>query len=107
MGANGAKENQWLRLRFSEISQAELIGAKVTVREPGANLTLGTRWIHSDHSYKSSGALDAHFGLGKVNKVDIEVVLPSRQRISIKSVSTSQFLDINMKTSKSSPVFAR
>jgi hypothetical protein len=107
MGANGAKENQWLRLRFSEISQAELIGAKVTVREPGANLTLGTRWIHSDHSYKSSGALDAHFGLGKVNKVDIEVVLPSRQRISIKSVSTSQFLDINMKTSKSSPVLAR
>jgi hypothetical protein len=105
-GANGAKENHWLRLRFSEVNQAELIGAQVTVRERGTNKILGTRWIHSDHSYKSSGALEAHFGLGKVNKVDIEVVLPNRQRTSIKSVSASQFLDINMKTSKSSPVVA-
>lgn len=99
-GANGAKENHWLRLRFSEIGQAELIGAKVTVREPGTNKILGTRWIHSDHSYKSSGALDAHFGLGQRKKVDIEVVLPSKQRTMMKSISTNQFLDVNMKTNQ-------
>ena len=106
-GANGAKENQWLRLRFSEINPAELIGAKVTVRSPGTDKILGTRWIHSDHSYKSSGALEAHIGLGKVNKVDLEIVLPNRQRVLAKSVNANQFLDMNMKTQKSNVVVVR
>jgi hypothetical protein len=81
--------------------------AKVTVRSPGTDKILGTRWIHSDHSYKSSGALEAHFGLGKVNKVDLEVVLPSRQRILTKSVTANQFLDMNMKTQKTTVVVLR
>jgi hypothetical protein len=33
------------------------------------------RWIHSNHSYKSGGALDAHFGLGKETSADITVKL--------------------------------
>jgi len=33
------------------------------------------RWIHSNHSYKSGGALDAHFSLGEAVKVDVVVTL--------------------------------
>jgi len=33
------------------------------------------RWIHSNHTYKSGGALDAHFGLGKATTADATVKL--------------------------------
>jgi hypothetical protein len=33
------------------------------------------RWIHSNHSYKSGGALDAHFGLGQATSADLKVTL--------------------------------
>jgi hypothetical protein len=81
--------------------------AKVIVRSAGNACIFGTLWIRSDHRYKSSGALEAHFGLGKVNKVDLEVVLPSRQRIFTKSVTANQFLDMNMKTQKTTVVVVR
>ncbi len=34
------------------------------------------RRIHSSHSHKNGGALKAHFGLGKQDKVDVTVALP-------------------------------
>ncbi|MDH4387347.1 MAG: ASPIC/UnbV domain-containing protein [Fimbriimonas sp.] len=79
----------------------------MTVRSSGTDKILGTQWIHSDHSYKSSGALEAHFGLDEVNKVDLEIVLPNRQRVLAKSVNANQFLDMNMKTQKSNVVVVR
>ena len=36
---------------------------------------LGTQRIHSNHSYKSGGALEAHFGLGKATSVDLSATL--------------------------------
>jgi len=59
-GLHGAKENHWLRLRFSGVKDAELIGARVEVSARGMRQY---RWIHANHSYKSGGALEAHFGL--------------------------------------------
>jgi hypothetical protein len=41
------------------------------------------RWIHSSHTYKSGGALDAHFGLGKATIADVTVkLLDGRTRTS-------------------------
>jgi hypothetical protein len=79
-GAHRAKENHWLRLRFSGVSHADLIGARVEAREPATGRLLSTRWVHPNHSYKSGGALEVHFGLGKHDRVTVSVVLPSWQR---------------------------
>jgi hypothetical protein len=72
-GEHGAKANHWLRLLFTGVRDAELIGAKVELVAGGQKQY---RWIHSNHSYKSGGALDAHFGLGKHDKADVVVTLP-------------------------------
>ncbi|MBM4089766.1 MAG: hypothetical protein FJ276_10110 [Planctomycetes bacterium] len=105
-GQQGARQNHWLRLRFSGIKDAELIGARIELLECGdlsplslAPDSAGTdplggsspretqsgdksphskkqyRWIHSNHSYKSGGALEAHFGLGKTTSADVKVTL--------------------------------
>ena len=71
-GAHGARANHWLRLRFSGIKDAELIGGRVELTADGQKQY---RWIHSNHSYKSGGALDAHFGLGKATSADMKVTL--------------------------------
>jgi hypothetical protein len=71
-GERGAQQNHWLRLRISDVPHAELIGARVEVFAGG---TKQYRWIHSNHTYKSGGALDAHFGLGKANSAEVTVKL--------------------------------
>ena len=96
-GAHGARENHWLRLRFKGLSDAELIGARVEVSAEGMQQT---RWIHSNHSYKSGGALDAHFGLGKQNKVDVKVTLLSGKQVTLTDVKADQFAELDLKRSK-------
>jgi hypothetical protein len=71
-GGHGGKENHWLHLTFTGISHAELIGARIELTADGRKQF---RWIHTNHSYKSGGALDAHFGLGKATTADVKVTL--------------------------------
>jgi hypothetical protein len=71
-GGHGAKQNHWLHFTFFGLKDAELIGARVELAAAGKKQY---RWIHSNHSYKSGGALDAHFGLGKVTTADVSVKL--------------------------------
>jgi len=59
-GLYGARENHWLRLRFSGVKDAELIGARVEVTIHGMKQY---RWVHTDQSYKSGSALEVHWGL--------------------------------------------
>ena len=99
-GLHGARENHWLRLRFSGVKDAELIGARVEVTAPGKKQY---RWIHANHSYKSGGALEAHFGLGKQTKVDVKVTLPSGKTATFAGVKADQFLDLNPTTGKCAP----
>jgi hypothetical protein len=121
-GAHGAKDNHWLRLRFSGLKDAELIGARVEVcavgadvRRPSADSTTTPslltsaptrqyRWIHSNHSYKSGGALEAHFGLGKATAADLKITLLSGKTVSFGNVKADQFLDLNLKTTQTTPV---
>ncbi len=92
-GLHGARENHWLRLRFSGVTDAELIGARV-------ELTAGSkkqyRWIHPDESYKSGNALEVHFGLGKQTVANVKVTLPSGKAISFIGLKADQFLDLNL-----------
>ena len=100
-GLHGAKENHWLRVRFSGVTHAKLIGARVEVAAAGRRQYL---WIHPNHSYKSSGALEAHFGLGKQTTVDLKVTLPSGKTMSLVGVKADQFLELNLMNSQSTPV---
>ena len=101
-GLHGARKNHWLRLRFSGISDAELIGARIEARKPGNDKLLGARWIHSNHAYKSGGPLEAHFGLGEHGYVDITVELPSGKTCEFPDVKTDRFLELDLKKNKSS-----
>jgi hypothetical protein len=71
-GEHGAKANHWLQLTFAGLCHAELIGARVELTTDGRKQY---RWIHSNHSYKSGGALDAHFGLGPATSANVTVTL--------------------------------
>jgi catechol 2,3-dioxygenase-like lactoylglutathione lyase family enzyme len=112
-GLHGARANHWLRLRFSGVSDAELIGVRVEVFSalnpeprtlPPARVRLGTRWVHPNHSYKSGGALEAHFGLGKVSTVDLKVTLPAGRAVTVAAVQADRFLDVDLKSSSATPV---
>jgi hypothetical protein len=94
-GAHGARANHWLRLRFSGVKDAELIGARVELSVGGKKQY---RWIHSNHSYKSGGALDAHFGLGKHDRADLTVTLLNGKSVKCADVRADRFLDLNLKT---------
>ncbi len=96
-GATGGERNHWLRLRFSGMKDAELIGARVELTAGGKKQY---RWIHSNHSYKSGGALEAHFGLGKQTTADVKVTLPNGKTAALAGVKADQFLDLNLKTSQ-------
>ncbi|MCP5538927.1 MAG: VCBS repeat-containing protein [Akkermansiaceae bacterium] len=92
-GEHGAKANHWLHLTFTGLQDAELIGAKI---ELTANGKKQYRWIHSNHSYKSGGALDAHFGLGKATSAEVKVTLLNGKSKSFASVAAdkSHALDV-------------
>jgi catechol 2,3-dioxygenase-like lactoylglutathione lyase family enzyme len=106
-GLHGGKENHWLRLRFSGVKDAELIGARVTLHEPFTSRLLGMRAVAANHSYKSGGALETHFGLGKRDKVDVKVTLPSGKTVKCEGIQADQFLDLNLNTSQSTPIITR
>jgi hypothetical protein len=97
-GLHGARQHHWLRLRFSGVSDAELIGARVEVVAAG---TRQYRWIHANHSYKSGGALEAHVGLGRATSADVTVTLPGGKTVRFGGVVADQFLDLDLSTSQS------
>jgi catechol 2,3-dioxygenase-like lactoylglutathione lyase family enzyme len=86
-GLHGGKGNHWLRLTFAGIKDAELIGARVEVAAGGRKQY---RWIHSNHSYKSGGALDAHFGLGRATSAEVKVTLLSGQTKTFAGITADK-----------------
>jgi hypothetical protein len=102
-GQHGGKENHWRRLRFAGVSDAELIGARVLLYEAGRAGgpdagPLGMRAISANQSYKSGAPLEAHFGLGKREKVDVQVVLPGGTAVTFAALAADRFLTLDLKT---------
>jgi hypothetical protein len=94
-GLHGAKANHWLRVRLAGVRDAELIAATVELTAGGQKQH---RWIHSNHSYKSGGALDAHFGLGKHDRADVVVTLPHGRSIRFDNVAADRFVELHLRT---------
>ena len=93
-GGHGGKQNHWLRIRFSGVTDAELIGARVELTAGGAKQY---RWIHPNHSYKSGGALDAHFGLGKATSAEVTVTLLSGKTKTFSEIATDKIHTLTLR----------
>jgi hypothetical protein len=95
-GSQGARQNHWVRVRFSGIPDARLIGARVEARKAGVPTLLGTRVVASKQSYKSGSPLEAHFGLGNNTHVDLKVVLLDGKTIAFPAVRADRFFELNL-----------
>ncbi|AQQ09101.1 hypothetical protein L21SP3_00899 [Sedimentisphaera cyanobacteriorum] len=95
-GTHGARDNHWLRLRFSGISHARLLGTRIEIFEPGTEARLGTRGIYAEQSYKSGSPLEAHFGLANASQVDVTVHLLDGRIIRLECVKADRFVEINI-----------
>ena len=75
------------------------IGARVNVYAAGklgeAAALLGCREIATGYGYASGQPAYAHFGLGKAEKVDVEVILPhGKGKLTRKGVKANQVLKV-------------
>ena len=75
-GSQGADKNNWVRLNFTGLSHAGLIGTRVE-RLANDGSTMGLRVVSSNHSYKSGGMLDVHWGLGSASHAKFKITTPS------------------------------
>jgi hypothetical protein len=106
---NETKGGNWLRVQVEGASRERErpekavnrmgIGSKVSIYteghlgEPGA--LLGCRDIATGYGYASGQPAYAHFGLGKAEKVDVEVNLPhGKGKLTHKSVTANQLVTI-------------
>lgn len=103
-GTAGARANHWLRLRFSGFNNADLIGARILLNDPDTGAFVAMRNIASHHSYKSSGALEAHFGLGSRGKGNIVVVLLDGRRFEFPGLVAGKYMDLDLKAKTASEV---
>jgi hypothetical protein len=94
-GAQGADNNHWVRLRFNGISHAELIGARVERFDVNGS-TMGIRDVTGNQSYKSGGALDVHWGLGKSRNARFKVTLQSGKSLEIRVKTVDRILDVDL-----------
>jgi len=97
-GSHGARENHWIRIRFAGVSDAALIGARIEARAAGSDRLLGLRTIQSNHSYKSGGALEAHFGLGQNASVDLVITLLDGTTRTLRGIAPDRFITLDLAT---------
>ncbi|GEM_PF-282451 len=102
-GAVGGS-NHWLRLRFSGVSHAALLGTRVEIFRPGTGVRLGTRGIYAEHAYKSASPLEAHFGLGENETADVRVFPPGGKAFTLRAVEADRYLDLNVAERVLTPV---
>ncbi len=100
-GARGGAANHWLRVRFSGISDHRLIGAHVFAYEGGTLATeqpklLGMRAIHSNQSFRTGSPLEAHFGLGRHDRIDVEVRLIGGQSIRFEKLRADGIVTLDL-----------
>ena len=86
-GGHGGKANHWLRLTFTGLTHGQLIGARVELTADGHQQA---RWLHTNHSYKSGGQLDAHFGLGQAASASVKLTLPDGRSQTFVDLAADQ-----------------
>jgi hypothetical protein len=92
-GGLGGAGNHWIVLAFANVSHARLAGARVIARADGQ--IIGSRQLSSSQSYKSSSALRAHFGLGKRETVDLEIIFADGTRQRLDRLAADRTLELD------------
>jgi hypothetical protein len=100
-GQFGGKENHWLRLRFTRVTDAELAGARVDVYEPGEagiprGKLLGSRVVFSSHHHKAGTPMEVHFGLAKRPSVDVMVTLLNGKTKTFREIAADKTHTLSM-----------
>ena len=103
-GLHGAADNNWLRFAFSGINHARLIGARVELFDPNTGHLIGFRGIYTNHTYKSSSALEAHFGIGKRSCADLRITFPDGTSVTEQCIQANQYLNYNLQNDSLNPV---
>jgi hypothetical protein len=98
---NETKGGNWLRVQVEGAKGVNHmgIGARVNIYTAGtlgeAAALLGCREIATGYGYASGQPAYAHFGLGKAEKVDVEVILPhGKGKLTHKGVGANQVLKV-------------
>jgi len=95
-GSHGARQNRWLRMRFSGVTDAQLFGAHVKIFESDTDELLGMRGLYNNRSYRSSSPPEAHFGLGRRDGVDVRIDLVGGETVALTDVEANQFIDVDL-----------
>jgi hypothetical protein len=83
------------------------VGARVAASEPGSNKLLGTRVVFSNQGYRTGSALEAHFGLGRRDKVDVTVTLLNGKSSRFENVAVDRYFDCDLATHRIQAVRTR
>ena len=103
-GSGGGRSNHWLRLRFSGISDAALIGARVEVHAVKDGRLVSMRAVAPKQSYKSGSPLEVHVGLGRIEKVYVDMLLPGGHARRFDGLDADRYLDLNLTTGTAAAV---
>jgi hypothetical protein len=95
-GAHGGRSNHWLVVRPVGLPHRKMVGSKIRIYRPGGKL-IGRRDLFPVTSYKTTVALEAHFGLGKARKVVVEVERPDGKIRRMKIRKIDRVLKINLR----------
>ena len=63
--------------------------------------------VFSNQGYRTGSALEAHFGLGRRDKVDVTVTLLNGKASLFKSVAADHYFDCNLATHRIQAVRTR
>ncbi|MCL4179497.1 MAG: immunoglobulin domain-containing protein [Verrucomicrobia bacterium] len=94
---NAGGSNAWLKVRLvGQLSNRSAIGAKVQVKATiGGTASSQMREISGGTGYGSQDGLEAHFGLGSADQVDVlQIRWPSGIVQELKTVPTKQILTL-------------
>jgi hypothetical protein len=98
---NETKGGNWLRVQVEGTKGVNRmgIGSRVNIYAEGklgeAAALLGCREIATGYGYASGQPAYAHFGLGKAEKADVEVILPhGKGKLTHKGVPANQMLKV-------------
>ena len=86
----GGNRNNAIRIRtVGTRSNRDGIGARVSVRFAGQPLPDDWQMVHSGSSYCSQSEFTLTFGMGKATAADVDIVWPSGQKDSLRSLSAN------------------
>jgi len=64
---------------------------------PNTVRLLDMRGIYSNQVNNSSSALEAHYGLGKIGRVNLPVLLPGGRKVNVANNAADRYFDLNLK----------